>query len=316
MEEFNMQEQTNFTTRKPIWNGLGADIRQAQTAYEALACSGLDWNVYQQTMTTEEGIPVTGYLANIRDTDDKVLGVVTDKYQVVQNYEAFAFTEELLGHGVRYETAGMLQEGRKTWILAKMPQRYQMSGDWIEPYLVFYNTHDGSGSLKVALTPIRVTCQNTLNLALRRAKRSWSAKHTGDIRLKLEDARETLFRAEQYMDELGNEMNYLASIRISGHEADAFIKELISLPKNATKAQEKNTEKLREDLKARYHLAPDLSSLPGTGYRLINAVSDFATHTKPLRQTPNHQESLFARTIDGHPLIDKAHRMILQMGAA
>ena len=214
-------------------------------------------------MTTEKGISITAYLANIRDTDDKVLGVVTDKYQVVQNHEALAFTEELLGHGVRYKTAGMLQEGRKTWILAKMPQRYQMSGDWIEPYLIFYNTHDGSGSLKVAL-------QNTLNLALRRAKSSWSTKHTGDIRLKLEDARETLFRAEQYMDELGNEMNYLTSIRISDHEADAFIKELIAQPKNATKTQEKNTEKLRDELRARYHQAPDLIALPGTSYRLIN----------------------------------------------
>lgn len=120
-----------------------------------------------------------------------------------------------------------------------------MSVDWIEPYLVFYNTHDGSGSLKAALTPIRVTCQNTLNLALRRAKRSRSTKHTGDIRLKLEDARETLLRAEQYMDELGNEMNYLANIRISDHEADAFIRELITLPKNATKTQQRNTEKLK-----------------------------------------------------------------------
>lgn len=308
--------ETNFESRKPTWNGLGSDIQLAQCMEEALAFSGLDWNVYQETMTTEDGIPVTGYLANIRDTDGRVLGVVTDKYQVVQNHEAFAFTEELLGHGIRYETAGMLQDGRKTWILAKMPQRYQMSGDWIEPYLVFYNSHDGSGSLKVALTPIRVTCQNTLNLALRRAKRSWSTKHTGDIRQKLEDARETLFRAEQYMDELGNEMNYLASIRISDREAEEFVKELIALPKNATKTQEKNTEKLREGLRARYLLAPDLSELPGTGYRLINAVSDFATHTKPLRQTPNHQENLFARTIDGHPLIDRAHRMILQMGAA
>lgn len=308
--------ETNFESRKPTWNGLGSDIQLAQCMEEALAFSGLDWNVYQETMTTEDGIPVTGYLANIRDTDGRVLGVVTDKYQVVQNHEAFAFTEELLGHGIRYETAGMLQDGRKTWILAKMPQRYQMSGDWIEPYLVFYNSHDGSGSLKVALTPIRVTCQNTLNLALRRAKRSWSTKHTGDIRQKLEDARETLFRAEQYMDELGNEMNYLASIRVSDREAEKFIKELIALPKNATGTQEKNTEKLREDLRARYLFAPDLSELPGTGYRLINAVSDFATHTKPLRQTPNHQENLFARTIDGHPLIDRAHRMILQMGAA
>lgn len=301
-----------FNERKVTWSGIGTNVTEAQSSEEALALSGLDWSVYQQEMTADNGVPVKGFLANIRDIDDKILGVVTDKYQVVQNREAFAFTDELLGHGVRYETAGMLQDGRKTWILAKMPQKYQMLGDWIEPYLVFYNSHDGSGSLKVALTPIRVTCQNTLNLALRRAKRSWSTKHTGDIHQKLENARETLFRAEQYMDELGSEINYLSSIRFSDQEAESFIHELITMPKNATKAQEKNVEKLREDLRTRYFLAPDLCSLSGTGYRLINAVSDFATHMKPLRQTPNFQENLFARTIDGHPLIDKAHRMILQ----
>lgn len=301
-----------FNERKVTWSGIGTNVTEAQSSEEALALSGLDWSVYQQEMTADNGVPVKGFLANIRDIDDKILGVVTDKYQIVQNREAFAFTDELLGHGVRYETAGMLQDGRKTWILAKMPQKYQMLGDWIEPYLVFYNSHDGSGSLKVALTPIRVTCQNTLNLALRRAKRNWSTKHTGDIRQKLEDAKETLFRAEQYMDELGSEMNYLASIHFSEQEAETFIQELITVPKNATKTQEKNVEKLREDLRARYFLAPDLCSLSGTGYRLINAVSDFATHMKPLRQTPNFQENLFARTIDGHPLIDKAHRMILQ----
>ena len=301
-----------FNERKVTWSGIGTNVTEAQSSEEALALSGLDWSVYQQEMTADNGVPVKGFLANIRDIDDKILGVVTDKYQIVQNREAFAFTDELLGHGVRYETAGMLQDGRKTWILAKMPQKYQMLGDWIEPYLVFYNSHDGSGSLKVALTPIRVTCQNTLNLALRRAKRNWSTKHTGDIHQKLEDAKETLFRAEQYMDELGSEMNYLASIHFSEQEAETFIQELITVPKNATKTQEKNVEKLREDLRARYFLAPDLCSLSGTGYRLINAVSDFATHMKPLRQTPNFQENLFARTIDGHPLIDKAHRMILQ----
>lgn len=301
-----------FNERKVTWSGIGTNVTEAQSSEEALALSGLNWSVYQQEMTADNGVPVKGFLANIRDIDDKILGVVTDKYQIVQNREAFAFTDELLGHGVRYETAGMLQDGRKTWILAKMPQKYQMLGDWIEPYLVFYNSHDGSGSLKVALTPIRVTCQNTLNLALRRAKRNWSTKHTGDIHQKLEDAKETLFRAEQYMDELGSEMNYLASIHFSEQEAETFIQELITVPKNATKTQEKNVEKLREDLRARYFLAPDLCSLSGTGYRLINAVSDFATHMKPLRQTPNFQENLFARTIDGHPLIDKAHRMILQ----
>lgn len=301
-----------FKLRKPTWKGLGINVAEARSSQEALAMSGLDWNVYQQTMTADNGVPILGYKANIRDIDDQLLGVVTDKYQVVQNKEAFAFTDELLGHGVRYETAGMLQDGRKTWILARLQQRYQMMGDWIDPYLVFYNSHDGSGSIKVALTPIRVTCQNTLNLALRKANRIWSTKHTGEIHSRMDDARETLFRAEEYMDELNNEMYRLADISFTDKEVDQFIQELIPLPKNASAQQEKNTERLWNDLKVRYHKAPDLKHLVGNGYKLINAVSDFATHAEPLRKTDSYQENLFAKTLDGNPLIDKAHRMILQ----
>ena len=72
---------------------------------------------------TEEGITVPGFRANLRETDNQVLGVVSDRYKVVQNEEAFAFTDELLGEGVTYETAGSLQNGRRTWILAKLPTR-------------------------------------------------------------------------------------------------------------------------------------------------------------------------------------------------
>ena len=94
--------------------------------------------------------------ANVRDSDRKVLGVVTNRYKVIQNEEAFSFTDSLLGEGVRYETAGSLQGGKKVWLLARMPQDYIITGERISPYLVFSNTHDGSGAIKVALTPIRV----------------------------------------------------------------------------------------------------------------------------------------------------------------
>lgn len=304
--------QNEFTMRKPTWAGLGINVTEARSSKEALKMSGLDWNVYQQKMVAKNGVPIKGYRANIRDVDDMLLGVVTDKYQVVQNQEAFAFTDELLGSGVRYETAGMLQDGRKTWILAKLPQRYQMLGDWIDPYIVFYNSHDGSGSIKVALTPIRVTCQNTLNLALRKAKRVWSTKHTGEIHFRMDEARETLFRAEEYMDELNKEVNRLSKISFSDKKVDEFIQTLIPVSDDASKQQKKNVERLRTDLTRRYHKAPDLKHLSGNGYKLLNAVSDFATHAEPLRKTESYQENLFAKTLDGNPLIDKAYQMILQ----
>lgn len=156
-----------------------------------------------------------GWRANIRDSDRKVLGVVTDRYKVIQNRDAFAFTDALLGEGVRYETAGSLQGGRKVWLLAHMPHEYIISGERISPYLLFSNTHDGSGAVRVALTPIRVVCNNTLNLALSTANRCWSMNHTGDIKGKLEEARDTLFMAEQYMDSLGKEFESLRMKKLS-----------------------------------------------------------------------------------------------------
>jgi len=75
--------------------------------------------------------------------------------------------DALLGEGVRFETAGSLHEGRKVWMLAKLPNSYTLGGEEIAPYLVFSNSHDGNSSIRVAMTLIRVVCQNTLNLAFK-----------------------------------------------------------------------------------------------------------------------------------------------------
>ena len=77
-------------------------------------------------------------------------------------------------------------------MLARLPRKYLIAGDQVEPYLVIFNSHDGSSGVKVAMTPIRVVCQNTLNLALNTAKRSWTARHTENVLLRVQDARETL----------------------------------------------------------------------------------------------------------------------------
>lgn len=83
--------ESMFYTREKPWHGLGIRVDEAQTSKDALRLSGLDWKVEQETIYTEEGVPITGYQANIRDTDRKVLGGVTDRYKVVQNIEAFSF---------------------------------------------------------------------------------------------------------------------------------------------------------------------------------------------------------------------------------
>ena len=302
--------ESMFYVRETPWHGLGTKVLEAPASKDALQLAGLDWRVLQEPIYTAMEELVDGYKANVRDSDRKVLGVVTDRYRVIQNDEAFAFTDELLGAGVKYETAGSLQGGRKVWLLAHMPHEYIISGERISPYLLFSNTHDGSGAIKVALTPIRVVCQNTLNLALANAKRSWSMIHTGDIKEKMQEAKDTLFLAENYMDELGKEFEALRMKKLTDKRVMEYIEILLPIEDGSTPQQEKNMKRLREDMKIRYFDAPDLQGVGKNAYRFVNAVSDFATHAEPLRKTANYKENLFSRTVDGNPMIDKAYQMV------
>jgi len=331
--------ESMFYVRETPWHGLGIRVDEALNSKEALVSAGLDWKVTQRPIYTADFICASGnvytnaeqiipnYKANIRDVDGAVLGVVTDRYKIVQNEEAFAFTDALIGEGVRYETAGSLQGGRRVWILGKLPENYIIGGERIEPYMVFSNSHDGTAAIKVAMTPIRVVCQNTLNLAISQAKRSWSTKHTGgvhnrmgiasgagsvgaDVSRGVLEARETLGLAHKYMENLGREFDNLSRIKLSDGKVMELINELIPLSVDASDVQKKNTELLRDDVKIRYFEAPDLKGLGKNGYRFINAISDHATHVKPLRETSTYRENLFLKTLEGHPMIDKAYQML------
>lgn len=302
--------ESMFYTREEPWHGLGTRVEDAPTSEDALRLAGLDWKVAQESIFTDAGDIIAGYKVNVRDSDRKVLGVVSDRYKIIQNREAFAFTDALLGSGVRYETAGSLQEGKRVWLLARLPREYIMAGERIAPYLVFSNSHDGSGAVRVALTPIRVVCNNTLNLALNTAKRSWSMIHTGNITGKMQEARDTLFMAEEYMENLREEFTRLRGQEISDDQVKEYVEQLLPMDEDATAVQEKNTLGLREDMLRRYYAAPDLQGVGSNAYRFINAVSDFATHSRPLRRTVNYKENLFARTMDGNPMIDRAYQLV------
>ena len=303
--------ESMFYTRKKPWHGLGVQVQEAPESKDALRLAGLDWKVYQREVYTDSGIKIEGYRANVRNTDNKVLGVVTERYKIVQNEEAFSFTDALLGKGVRYETAGSLQEGKKVWLLARLPKEYIISGEQISPYLVFSNSHDGSAAVRVAVTPIRVVCNNTLNLALSTAKRSWAMVHTGNIKGKIHEAQETLFMAENYMSKLGKEFEELKRQKLSERQVKEYIELLLPLEKTSSLVTAKNVKKLRDDLRARYYDAPDLQDVGGNNaYRFINAVSDFATHNEPLRRTANYKENLFMRTMDGNPMIDRVYQIV------
>lgn len=112
------------------------------------------------------------------------------------------------------------------------------------------------------------------------------------------------------MDCLGIEFERLRRQKMTDAQVEEYIELLLPMEKDPTPMQEKNIIRLRKDMERRYYKAPDLQKVGNNAYRFLNAVSDFATHSDPLRRTANYRENLFARTMDGNPLIDKAYQLV------
>ena len=231
-----------YAGRQVPWHGMGTQVEEAPTSEDAIRYAGLDWEVLQKRLYTEDGVRIDGNFANVRSSDNKPLGIVGSRYQIVQNIDAFKFTDSLLGEGVKYETAGSLNEGRTIWLLAKMPDKYTILGDKVDPYVVFTNTHDGSGAVKVAMTPVRVVCQNTLNCALKGAKRTWSARHLGSIENKLQEAQQTLQLADAYMKSLNDTFEDLYKVKLSDNDVTDIIKKVVPIEEKMGESQKKNSE--------------------------------------------------------------------------
>ena len=301
--------ETMFYVREKPWHGLGTCVQEAVTSADALRLAGLDWQVKQRPSQVCGGSKIDNYKANVRSTDGKVLGVVTDSYRIIQNEDAFSFTDSLIGGDVRYETAGSLKEGRKIWLLAKMPVQ-KVVGDDVEPYLCFSNTHDGSGSVRVCMTPVRVVCNNTLNFALRTANRHWSTRHTGDLQAKMQEARMCLELAEQYMAGLAEYGDRLANIRITDEELDKILDEMFPFDEEKDTLRKQNSmKKAKEEFMVCY-LRPDIAQFLGTAWGVVNAMSDMVTHTAPRRRTNTYQENNWGRIMDGHRMLDKVAELV------
>ena len=303
--------ETMFSVREKPWHGLGRIIESAPTSEDAIRLAGLDWRVENKEIFLADGTKIPDAFANVRSSDNKPLGIVGTRYQIVQNADAFAFTDALLGEGVKYETAGSLCGGKVVWMLAKLPNKYEILGDEVTPYVVFTNTHDGSGAVKVAMVSTRVVCMNTLNVALKSAKRTWTARHTGNINNKLDEALETLKLADKYMVALNNTFEDLYKIKTSDLQVIQLVNNIIPITQEMTNRQASNAEAIRNDIIARYRFAPDLRDREKTGARLIQAVADTASHMEPFRQTKNYAENKFKATIDGNDLLDKAIGIVL-----
>jgi phage/plasmid-like protein (TIGR03299 family) len=300
--------ETMFSVRHVPWHGLGVVLEEAPDSEKALVQAGLLWGVEKRQLFLNNGQRVPDHFATVRMTDDRILGVVGRDYKVIQNREAFMWTDALLGEGAVYETAGSLREGRRVWLCAKLPEPIDLVGDQVDMYLLFTNSHDGSSSIRVAITPIRVVCQNTLTYGLKAAKRTWSIRHTSGAKERLNQAAMALKMTYRFGDAMRIDAEKLVAKRATLEE---YLDRLIPLPRVDEKTTERmvaNTKFVRDQL---FEMAElwDLVPFKDTAWGALQTVTNFVSHGEPVRRTANFEENRFEALIDGHELLQRAHNL-------
>jgi phage/plasmid-like protein (TIGR03299 family) len=187
-----------FFAGKPAWHGLGVTVDRVCSSAQAIALAGLDWRVEKVPMSfeyNERTVKTSDTFAVVRADTGTHLGTVGCRYAPIQNSDGFGYLDGVLSSvGAKYESAGSLYGGSKVWMLAHLPEhRFSIAGeDACEPYVVFMNTHDGSGAAACYPTSVRVECNNTLRISAKDRAKGISIRHTGSVKDKVKAAQKAL----------------------------------------------------------------------------------------------------------------------------
>lgn len=279
-------EKSANSIREIAWQGVGttlpANVKSKNIASACIAYAGLDYNVSTARISARiDGrySTVRGKVATYREDSEKIFGIVSDKYKVVQNMEAFSFFDNITMSGqAEYVSSGSINQGQKVFICAKLPYlQYNVKGDLIEIYLVLSCSHDGKSAVRASLTPIRVYCMNTLNYALR-AGITVRVEHRGDMKKQRKDAERVIMAATELTAKSNAFFNAAANYRVSNQLAERFLSSVIAKsdgalisPTSARQANIVDTIRLYDAT----HITQQTEATSGTLFGLINAVSGY-----------------------------------------
>lgn len=306
---------------EPAWHGLGQGLDHAATAEEAIQQAHLDYTVekFPLLATTNGRAPmvrIPNQFATMRTDTWDVLGVVGDRYEVVQNKDAFAFFDQLVGEGEAiYHTAGALGLGERIWILAKMPDYIVIKGangkeDAVEKYLLLTTGHDGQNQIKAKLTPVRVVCNNTLSMALRGTEQEVTIIHSANVRDRLAEAHRILGLTNKLYSQVQAVFEKMSLKEVTNDQLLAYVNKL--LPDNPDAENNTRRTNQREQILdlAENGLGAELAR--GTVWGAYNAVTEYADHVATMNKTAD-QRLQYAWFGGGQDLKDDAFKLATTM---
>ncbi len=273
------------------WHGLGTALKSPATAAEAIRAASLDWQVVKSPLYFEHGKakhPVHHRFAMVRDDLLKlagpppVLGIVGAEYKPLQNREAFEWFDPIVGEGAAiYHTAGALGGGERVWILAKLPDDIRVVGDDIaHKYLLLSNSHDGSSSVQVKFTPVRVVCQNTLTMALNQGQ-GVRIPHTRNLKDRLVAARAALGIIHRRFEGITTDFKSLAGIQLNQDRLGLYLSKVFPMPADPEDIKGRSRAQLAREKSAHLFREGVGNTKPpvlGTLWAAYNGVTEYVDH--------------------------------------
>jgi phage/plasmid-like protein (TIGR03299 family) len=265
------------------WHGLGQELTGNPTVAEAITAGGLDWEVELVPLVTADKSQAAPARAVRRVGDEQVLGVVGRGYHALQNRAAFQFFQPFLDAGLAtLHTGGSLSGGRKVWLLARIEREPLVVGadDEVRKFVLLSNSHDGTTSVRVGFTPIRVVCANTLSLAHGGAGgRLIRVRHTRQLQGNLDALREVMDLADREFAATAEQFRFLAGRDISRTDLDTYVRKVFGITAETPNGQQRlilgAVERLFETGRG-----SDLATAKGTWWGAYNAVTEFLTYER------------------------------------
>ena len=313
--------------REPAWHGLGTVFTEEKNTQEMLAAANLNnWNVRLEDMTIPSHLTsdkTYQYVVRNNPTDSSqtdVLGVVGERYHVLQNEDLFSFGDNILDGGGRWETAGAIRGGRVVFGSLALERETVLDpngvADKVKTYLLINTSHDGSIAIQASITPVRVVCANTLNLALGSKKKkngikqSFKIRHTQTANGKVQIARETLGLANAYMDEFDIMAKAMIEKEVSATQFNDIILAAYPKPEKDSKGAVKKWEN-KVDVINDIYTGEFNGMIAGNAWGAFNALTERLDWYRSARGGSN--ESILASASGFDPAINAEKNRLLKV---
>ena len=279
------------------WHGLGTEIDDATTFWDAFQLAGLDWEVKTEPLYRKDGSEVKAQ-ASVRTSDDRVLGVVGPRWTPLQNKDAFEVFEPMVDSGeLKLHTAGSLRGGERVWVLCQLGLENTeiAKGDEISKFALLSNGHDGKLAVHFGFTPIRVVCANTEALARDcKASKLIRVRHHRFVKDNVEKLRDIMNLADQEFETTAEQYRFLASRSINAKDLRKYVKIVVGAHEEKAEELSTRTKNIIGTIENLFESGQgnDLPGVAGTYWAAYNSVTEYLNYTKG-RNNENRMDSLW-----------------------